>query len=128
MEFNSLVSQLVSTYDWEAIVIGFTGGVEPHGGINLWHSSERLHLWYPLQEAPATRWEAAINELFVRGSREMDEAQRYAIYHEFQQVASDNLPVIYTALAERITAFRNSYGNMTPTLYGLYDVRYLYVR
>ena len=51
------------------------------------------------------------------GSREMDEAKRYAIYHEFQQVASDNLPVIYTALAERITAVRNHYGNMTPTLY-----------
>ena len=127
MEFNSLVSQLVSTYDWEAIVIGFTGGVEPHGGINLWHSSERLHLWYPLQETPVTPWEATINDLFVRGSREMDETKRYAIYHEFQQVASDNLPVIYTALAERITAVRNHYGNLTPTLYGLYDVRYLYV-
>ena len=128
MEFNTLVSQLVSTYDWEAIVIGFTGGVEPHGAINLWHSSERLHLWYPLQETPATPWEAAINDLFVRGSREMDEAKRYAIYHDFQQVASDNLPVIYTALAERITAVRNVYGNVTPTLYGLYDVRYLYAR
>ena len=128
MEFNTLVSQLVSTYAWETMVIGFTGGVEPHRGINLWHSSEGLHLWYPFQETPATPWEAAINDLFVRGSREIDEQKRYVIYHKFQKIVSDNLPIIYTALAERITALRDVYGNVTPTLFGLFDVRHLYVR
>ena len=54
LEFNALVSQLTSTYDWETIVIGFTGGTEPHSGINFWHTSERLHLWYPYQPQPAT--------------------------------------------------------------------------
>ena len=123
-----MVVQLVSTYDWEATVIGFTGGVEPHGAIVLWHSSKRLHLWHPFRKTPATEWEAAVDALLVRGSREMDKKKRYAIYHEFQQIASDNLPVIYTALAERVTAMRNVYGNVTPTLYGLFDVRYLYMR
>ena len=128
LEFNTLVSQLTSTYDWEAIVIGFTGGVEPHGGVNFWHSSERLHLWYPYQEQPATDWERRIDELFVRGSRELDEGKRHALYHEFQQVASDHVPVVYTVLAERVTAVRNRFGNATPTLHGLFDVRRLYVR
>ena len=128
LEFNTLVSQLTSSYDWEAIVIGFTGGVEPHGGINFWHSSERLHLWHPNQEAPATDWEQRINELFVRGSRELDEAKRHAIYHEFQQIASDHVPVIYTVLAERISAMRNRFGNSTPTLHGFFDVRFLHLK
>ena len=35
--------------------------------------------------------------------------------------------MIYTALAERITAIRNRFGNVRPTLYGLYDIRRLYV-
>jgi len=128
LEFNTLVSQLTSTYDWEAIVIGFTGGVEPHHGINFWHSGERLHLWFPNQEEPATEWEKRIDELFVRGSRELDHQKRVAIYREFQQIASDNVPVIYTALSERITAVRNRFANVTPTLFGLFDVRRVYLR
>ena len=128
LEFNTLVSQLTSTYDWEAIVIGFTGGVEPHHGINFWHSGERLHLWFPNQEEPATGWERRIDELFVSGSRELDHEKRVAIYHEFQKIASDNVPVVYTALAERITAIGNRFANVTPTLFDLFDVRRLYVK
>ena len=127
LEFNKLVSQLTSTYDWEAIVIGFTGGVEPHHGINFWHSSERLHLWFPNQEVPATEWEKRIDDLFVRGSREMEHRKRVALYREFQQIASDHVPVVYTALAERITALRNRFGNVTPTLFDLFDARRLYL-
>ena len=128
LEFNTLVSQLTSTYDWEAIVIGFTGGVEPHYGINFWHSGERLHLWFPNQEEPATEWERRIDELFVSGSRELEHDKRVAIYREFQQVASDHVPVVYTALAERITALRNRFANVTPTLFELFDVRRLHLK
>ena len=34
--------------------------------------------------------------------------------------------MVYTVLAERLTAIRNVFGNATPTLYGVWDVRYLY--
>ncbi|MGQ4810542.1 Oligopeptide-binding protein AppA [Candidatus Entotheonellaceae bacterium PAL068K] len=126
LEFNALVSQLTSTYDWETIVIGFTGSPEPHGGINFWHSSERLHLWYPYQPQPATAWEAEINTMYIKGSQELNRARRLKYYHRAQELAAENVPVIYTALAERLTAVRNVFGNMTPTLYALWDVRYLY--
>ena len=126
LEFNALVSQLTSTYDWETIVIGFTGGTEPHGGINFWHTSERLHLWYPHQPQPATPWEAEINELYIKGSQELDRASRLTYYHRAQAIAAENVPVIYTVLAERLTAVRNVFGNMTPTLYALWDIRYLH--
>ena len=35
LEFNILVAKLVSTFDWDAIVIGLTGGIEPHFGKNV---------------------------------------------------------------------------------------------
>jgi peptide/nickel transport system substrate-binding protein len=126
LEFNALVSQLTSTYDWETIVIGFTGGTEPHHGINFWHTSERLHLWYPNQPQPATAWEAEINELYIKGSQELNHDARLKYYHRAQAIAAENVPVIYTVLSERLTAVRNVFGNMTPTLYALWDVRYLY--
>ena len=126
IEFGELVGQLTATYDWEAMIIGFTGGTEPHFGINFWHSAENLHLWYPNQPEPATGWEARIDELYVTASRELDRTKRLDLYHQAQEVAAENLPVIYTTLAERLSAVRNVFGNTTPTLYALWDIRYLY--
>ncbi|MCY4109534.1 MAG: ABC transporter substrate-binding protein, partial [Chloroflexi bacterium] len=126
IEFGELVDQLISSYDWEAMVIGFTGGSDPYSGIGLWHSSEDLHLWNPNQPQPATEWEAEIDALYIMGSQELDRDKRVAHYHRAQEIAAENVPVIYTTQSERLTAVRNVFGNTTPTLYGLWDTRYLY--
>ena len=124
--FGALVSQLTESYDWEAMVIGFTGGSDPYSGIAFWHSSEALHLWHPNQSQPATEWEAEIDDLYIMGSQELDRDKRVALYHRAQEIAANNVPVIYTTLSERLSAVRNVFGNMTPTLYSLWDIRYLY--
>ena len=126
IEFSDLVSQLIESYDWEAMIIGFTGGTDPYGGISFWHSSEGLHLWYPNQPSPATEWEAEIDELYIMGSQELDHDKRVGYYQRAQEVAAENVPVIYTTLSERLSAVRNAFGNLTPTLYALWDIRYLY--
>ncbi len=126
VDFGEIVGQLTTTYDWEAIVIGFSGGTDPHGGINLWHSSEGLHLWYPNQPEPATDWEAKIDALYINASKELDRQERVALYHQAQEIVAENVPIIYTTLGERISAVRNVFGNMTATLYGLFDLRYVY--
>ena len=126
IDFGELVDQLTSTYDWEAMVIGFTGGPDPYSGIGFWHSTADLHLWYPNQPEPATDWEAQIDELYIMGSRELDPEARVEHYWKAQEIAAENVPVIYTSQTERLTAARNVFGNATPTLYALWDIRYLY--
>ena len=126
IEFGELVDQLTETFDWEATVIGLTGGTDPHSGITVWHSAEGLHLWYPNQPEPATEWEAELDEIYITASQELDRDRRVALYHRAQEIVAENLPLIYTTLSERLSAVRNIFGNTTPTLYGLYDVRYLY--
>src|SRR5439155_1470822 len=54
LEFTTLVEKLSTNFDWDAMVMGFTGGVEPHNSSNLLTSSGNLHLWQPNQEHPAT--------------------------------------------------------------------------
>ena len=120
------MSRLTDSYDWETTVVGFTGGTDPHGGIELWHSSENLHLWYPNQPQPTTGWQGEIDDLYVRASQELNRAKRVALYHSAQEIAAENVPVIYTTRSERLAAVRNVFGNTTPTLYGLWDIRYLY--
>ena len=126
IEFGELVDQLSKTYDWQTMVIGFTGGPEPHNSINLWHSSGNLHLWHPKQDTPATDWEAEIDELFVNAGQELDHAERVARYHRVQEIVAENVPLVYTTVPERLTAVRNVFGNTTPTLFGVWDIRFLY--
>ena len=126
IEFGDLVGQLTGTYDWEAMIVGLTGGTEPHFGMAVWHSSESLHLWHPNQEAPATEWEAEIDAAYVQGYQELNHEQRVEHYHRAQAIVAEQLPLIYTTLSERLSAVRNVFGNTTPTLYGLWDVRYVY--
>ena len=113
-----LVSKLDSTFDWEAIILGLTGGIEPHFGKNVWDSSGQLHMWYPAQKEPATPWEARIDEIYNLGVQELDRDKRKALYDEWQEIVADQLPFIYTILGERLSALRNKYGNIHPTAYG----------
>ena len=129
LEFNNLVSKLNSTFNWDAIMIGLTGGIEPHFGKNVWSSDGTLHMWYPHQKSPATEWERRIDEIFSQGVQELDENKRKVLYDEFQKIVSDELPVIYTVLASRIFAVRNKFGNLCPTSYGgaFHNIEEIYI-
>ena len=80
---------------------------------------------YPNQPRPETKWEAEIDEMYIMGSQELDRDKRVGYYHRAQEIAAENAPVIYTTLQERLSAVRNVFGNLTPTLYALWDIRYL---
>ena len=124
--FPLMVYQLLRSYDWEAVLSGASGGIEPHFAISIWHSAGRLHFWHPQERTPATAWEAEINDLYIKASRELDHGKRVALYHRIQEIAAENVPLIYTALPDTLIAFRNGFGNTTATLYGLGDIRYMY--
>jgi peptide/nickel transport system substrate-binding protein len=129
LEFNNLVTKLDSTYAWDAIIIGLTGGIEPHFGNNVWQSSGHLHMWHPKQKKPATDWEAQIDRLFNLGVQELDNDKRKAFYDEWQLIASQNLPFIYTVLPASIFGVRNRFGNLYPTPYGgaFHNLEYIYI-
>ena len=130
LEFNNIVSKLVANYDWEAILIGFTGGIEPHFGSNVWLSSGHLHAWYPKQKKPATEWEKEIDEIFIKGVQILDKKQRKKLYDKWQKIASEELPLIYTVLSESMFAIRNKFGNLKPTPYGgaFHNIEEIYIK
>ena len=118
LEFNNLVAKMTSTYDWDAIIMGLTGGIEPHFGRNVWHSSGQLHMWHPRGKTPATAWEKRVDALFDLGVQELDQDKRKVFYDEWQYIVSEQLPFIYTVLPASIFAVRNKFGNLHPTPYG----------
>ena len=50
LEFTTLVEKLDSNFDWDCVLIGFTGGIEPNNGANFLRSSGNLHIWNPDRE------------------------------------------------------------------------------
>ncbi len=130
VEFNTLVNKLMASFDWDAVMVGLTGGVEPHFGQNVWRSSGGLHLWDPHQDKPATAWEKRIDEIFDRGAQELDEAKRKVLYDEFQRIVADELPVIYTVLNTDMYAVRNKFGNLKPTVNGgaFHNIEEIYIK
>ncbi len=130
LEFNTLVSKLTGNFDFDAIIIGLTGGIEPHFGKNVWMSSGQLHMWYPRQETPQTKWEKRIDEIFTQGVQELNEDKRKILYDEYQLIVSQQLPMIYTALSSSLYAVRNKFGNLHPTSYGgvFHNIEEIYIK
>jgi peptide/nickel transport system substrate-binding protein len=129
IEFNKMVNQLSSEWNFDSVLIGLTGGVEPHQGTNVWMSNGHLHMWNPVQEEPATEWEKRIDELFVKGAAAVDQEKRKKYYDEFQEIVAEKLPVIYTVTPNSLYAVRDSLKNTEVTAYGgvLWNIHELYL-
>ncbi len=116
--FNNLVQKLTSTLDWEATFIGLTGGLEPHFGRNVWHSSGVLHMWHPRQKRAATAWEKEIDAIFDQAAVEMNLEKRKILYGRFQKIVSDQLPLIYSVKSHVLYGVRKKIVGLKPSAYG----------
>jgi peptide/nickel transport system substrate-binding protein len=124
--FPLLIDKLDKSLDWDAHVIGFTGGIEPQDGANFWSTDGRSHVFNqkPSKEEKqltgqeVAPWEKEINDLYVKGSQELDEAKRREIYYETQRITQENLPCIYLVNSLSLLAARNTLKGLKPTNLG----------
>ncbi len=125
IDFNKLVEMLTSSHNWDAVLIGLTGGVEPHSGKNVWESTGQLHLFNPepaknkeIWENGLSPWEKEVDKIFNKGAQELDNKKRKALYDRWQYIISKNLPLIYTVNSASLFAIRNRLLNIHPSSYG----------
>src|SRR3989339_737449 len=127
LEFNTLVQKLMDNYEWDAIVIGLTGGSEPHNGANVYKSSGKLHVWNPAQEKPATKWEEELDRLVSQGAQELDLEKRIKIYHHLQEILHENLPFIVLPRSISYTAYNKNIENYFSTVFGTYKLERIFL-
>jgi peptide/nickel transport system substrate-binding protein len=138
ISFNTLITRVTTTRDWECFMIGFTGGIEPHSGANLWTSKGGSHMFNlgPQPGEPQITgwqpndWELEIDRLFIAGARELDEAKRQEIYGNFQQIVQEQLPVIHLVHEIAIVAVRDRIQGLKYTglpSWGLWNIQELRV-
>lgn len=116
--FNTLVNKLVESFKWEAIVLGLTGGIEPHNGQNVWKSSGSLHMWNPKEPNPATPWEGEIDRLFNLAATTVNQNRRKEYYDKYQTIVAEQVPFAYTTIPTSYVAVRNKFGNIKYTAFG----------
>ncbi len=122
MEFNTLVNKLVNTLDWDCVLLGFTGSpLEPHGGLNVWHSDGTLHVFNKNtgnNTQTVTEWEKKLNYIFDTAALELNFDKRKKLYDEYQKIVYEQKPIIYLFSPLRITAIRTKFKNIYPTSLG----------
>ncbi|MFP4205472.1 MAG: ABC transporter substrate-binding protein [Spirochaetaceae bacterium] len=128
IDFQQLVEKLRSTYDWEMALLGAWTWYWPSQGSNVWPSRGDFHLWHPLQNEPATEWEARIDELYNEGRFTIDEEERKEIYDEYQRLVLEQVPMLWTVHPLSFTAVRDKWDNVYyDTLNGL-ETTYVFLK
>lgn len=134
IEFNSLVNKLLSTYDWDMVVMGLTGSpLEPNGGKNVWLSNGALHMYNMRKPTEAgvniLPWEKELDYLFEKGATALTFKERKKFYDRYQEIIYDEKPMIYLYSPIRITAIRNKFKNVYPTSLGgvIHNIEEIYV-
>ena len=123
IEFNSLVNKLVSTFDWDMVIMGLTGSpLEPNGGKNVWLSNGRLHMFNmrtpeegKLNILP---WEKELDELFEKGALATKFEDRKVYYDRYQEIIYNQRPMIYIYSPIIIYAVRDKFKNLYPSSLG----------
>ena len=134
IEFNSLVNKLVSTFDWDMVIMGLTGSpLEPNGGKNVWLSDGRLHMFNMRtpQEGKAgiLPWEKELDEMFTKGALATKFEDRKVYYDKYQDIVYTQKPMIYIYSPIRIVAIRKKFKNIYPSSLGglTHNIEELYI-
>ena len=123
VEFNTLISKIDDSYDYDCILLSLGGsGADPANGLNVMKSSGYTHQWFPRQKTPSTAWEARIDELMDMNLKTRDYALRKKYYDEVQAILSEQVPMIYTVSPNCYSGVRSDIGNLRPTVQCYYRV------
>ena len=123
VDFRIISDKLDNSKQWDATILGFTGGAEPNSTINLWATDGDSHLFNkgpvgeekPFIGREVADWEKKIHDLMIQGAQELDETKRKAIYAEYQQLVQEQLPLIHLTIPLYLVAVRDRVENAQPS-------------
>lgn len=130
--FNSMVTAVQDTHDWDAVLGGWSSANPPDPILmkNIVLSSGLLHYSYPQQKTPATEWEKQIDEAMARNGSTLDLAERKKAFDEVSRLWSANLPEIDILASNYFVAAKNRFGNFKPSplpLFTYWNIEELYL-
>jgi peptide/nickel transport system substrate-binding protein len=114
---NEIASRFLSSFDYEAVLFGFTGtDVTPDLQTNLWYSGGNIHFWQPNQKRPERAWEAGIDSLISKLVRSITPSDRKTSFNQAQDIWATHMPAIPTFAPNMLVGWSNSLGNVRPSI------------
>lgn len=112
LDFATIISRIDGSYDYDAAMMGFTGGGDPTGGKAIYRSDGFLHIWNPRQEKPATAWEARVDDLIDTQETSLDENLRIEKIAEMQKIFAEELPLIFLTTPLSYSGIQKKWQNV----------------
>ena len=130
LDFGTIVAKVDNTFDYEAAMMGFTGGGDPSGGKAIYRSDGFLHLWYPRQKSPATEWEKEIDRIMDAQEVEMDPQARKRLIFQMQEIFARELPMLYLVTPMSYSGVSEKWGNVRvpPIGSAIWNIDELYLK
>jgi peptide/nickel transport system substrate-binding protein len=132
LEMRALQDRILTTYDYDAVVLALGGGdVDPNSELNLWLSTGSQHLWSMGQTQPGTAWEREVDTLMRRQLTVLDRAARKRLYDRVQALVLENLPIVPLVSPNILVGAKKGLGNFRPTIlehHALWNVEELFWR
>ena len=132
LDSRAVIDRVRNARDYDACVLGLVAGdADPNTDISVWLSSGENHLWRPSGKAPATPWEAEIDELMRKQISARTFATRKQLFDRVQAVLAEHEPMIFLASPNILAAARSGLANFNPGVlphYTLWNVDELYWR
>jgi peptide/nickel transport system substrate-binding protein len=116
LDFPSLIERITRRFDYEACLLGLVNDdLDPNAQMNVWLSSGPNHPWYPEQKSAATEWEAEIDRLMLRQSRQPRADLRKIDFDRVQEIVAEQAPVIFLVVKNSLSAYGSRVANVVPS-------------
>ena len=133
VDFNTLITNLRSDFQYEAMLLGFQSGVPPDPSMmqNVWRSTGLTHSWFLTQAKPDTPQEARIDQLMdvIIGAHDLNERRK--AYKEVETIANEMAWMTWLPVRVQKIPVSNRFGNLQPSVLRhriLWNSQTLYVK
>ncbi|MDR0304511.1 MAG: ABC transporter substrate-binding protein [Chitinispirillales bacterium] len=123
VEFNTMISRIYNTYNWDIAAYSLGGIVDPHFGkeTNI-PSSPRYQINPQRQDKNGKNipkidrdYELRISEIFEEAVKETNDEKRAKLYFEWQNIDKEQCHFVYLPMDEVILGLQNKFGNIHLT-------------
>jgi peptide/nickel transport system substrate-binding protein len=119
VDFNTLISNTRSDFEYDVILLGLQAGVppDPAMGQNVWRSTGLTHFWSIKQPRPETEAEARTDQLMELNLSSSDLAVRVKAWREVEELLyREECFTIWLPTQKIQIPIRDKFGNLQPTV------------
>lgn len=131
LEFQSLMTRVFDSFDYEASVLGLqSGDADPNPEINVWTSGGGTHVWAPAETRPLTPWQAELDRLMQLQTTILDYKKRKQAYDRVQEIIAQHEPIICLVSPHVLVGAKVSFEGVRPAVlrhHMLWNVEQLYL-